>query len=130
MCDVYYGDQSSYWSAYKSYYGANHVISHWINVDIDYDEDQYGSLFSAANSLGINTLYLYALQSGTPKLDHINHFCDRAWHNGWLRRFDVNVYFVYICDKPDPCTNCDHTIATDWSFYELLVIGRPYEVFP
>lgn len=75
------GLQSDSWNDMRSKFGGRFSMS-WMNANAD----EYFELFHEANNLGLNAIWLYALEG--LDLSKLAEFCDAAWQRGWLRKVE------------------------------------------
>ena len=151
MCDQYYDgtifyghDQRAYWDWFKNNYGPK-VYTHFIHILIDGIQGDFNMLFDKANSLGLNTLWLYAgdaencnwyelggicetLNQSNYKT-YLNQFCNTAFNKGWLRCFVKTYKYMYHCpdyyNNPCYCSQND----TGWELAWIQYM-ETYEIFP
>ena len=148
MCDQYHdgtifcgNDQRDYWTDFKNTYGGARVSSHWIHLYIDGDENDFNQLFGHANNLNINSLWLFAGNKGDDWCDdgenltesifnqYIYDFCNEAFENGWLRKFEHLYRYYWKCpdEYGDPCYCNSHPDA--WVLDRIEDLNQEREVF-
>jgi hypothetical protein len=133
MCDKYVGwfnepiDQRSYWSEFRAAYG-NKNFANWLSLDKDHDDGQYSALIGHANNLGINNLWVYSYGSGNSS--YITEFCNAAWNNAWLRKFEQYYKIIWRCTLQDPCDCNPSDPDAGWYIYQIIPLGSYREVFP
>lgn len=112
-------DQSEHWTYFRDFYGGSKVVSQWIHIDRDYDgppayhcDIEYRTLFSSANALGLNKIWLFA--NGSSHFERLETFCVDAFLTGWLNRFERKWVYTYKCINQNPC-DCDpYTLGGEW----------------
>ncbi|MGE5350675.1 MAG: fibronectin type III domain-containing protein [Acidobacteriota bacterium] len=78
------GQQTDSWGDMHSKFGAKFSMS-WMNGR----GDEYDKLFPAANSMGLEGVWLYANQGlGADSAATLEQFCQAAVANGWLKTVD------------------------------------------
>ncbi len=90
MCDQYKYETVSTWNSFKEDYG-NKNISNWMSLEynqsgVPASHGDFSTLFGAANRLGINNVWLFAVDYGNLSL--LQQFPYAAWANGWLLRYE------------------------------------------
>lgn len=146
MCDQYYDgtifyghDQGSYWDWFKDNYGSAKANSNWIHILVDGIQGDFNMLFDKANSVGLNSLWLFAGDANNCNWYEINgicenltqsnynkylpQFCNSAFQKGWLRKFVKKYKYMYHCPEyyGDPCY-CNET-DSGWQLAWIQYMG-------
>jgi hypothetical protein len=140
MCDEYhgncFGNVDPYWTEFRSYYGTNKSKSNWMHVVINNGygnfagpcpgtSNNFYDLFGDANDSGINSLWLYAQNTGSSQ--DLRIFGESAWQRGWLRKFERYFCIEWHCDYG---CECDPTDPDVWYVYKIWPFNDTREVFP
>jgi hypothetical protein len=146
LCDQYHGDfygqAEDYWGEFHDYYGGTRNPTDWIHLVINngmggghntWTSENSSSwddlIHFATGSLGMNKLWLYA--NGTDDEGLLEGYCQIASFYGWLLEYAKQYVFVWKCQSPNPCTNCNfqegegnwyiedsyYTGPTEWTNY-------------
>lgn len=102
------GQQTDSWSDMRSKFGEKFAMT-WMHGK----NDECQELFKAANSLGLEGIWLYAYEGvGPDSAASLEKFCQAAAQNGWLKMVDDYI------PAPDSLTACKaqdgHSIRLDW----------------
>lgn len=113
----YVGDQRDIWTIGRNRYGSKFDMV-WIKPAEDLGElDQ---LFGHANNLGISKAFMYA--DPVSESDK-SAFCEKAWRQGWLRRFDLERQDKWCC----PMQIFDSSVC---ELDSSTLTGQIVEVYP
>ncbi len=144
MCDEYHGNclgtVEDYWGEFHDYYTSPKNPTDWLNVvdnngtggghntcNSENSTSWYDLIHFADGSLGMNTIWLYAENTGDEQA--IASFCYAAWYEGWLLRQQKQILTVWKCST-SPCTSCSYPNSGAWyileSYYTEVSRYVPY----
>jgi hypothetical protein len=140
MCDEYHGnvlgDVTNYWDWFNTTYTYNshmnfmHIVINngtggGHNTWTSNNSSSWYDLFTKANGLGQNHVWLYA--AGTGNEDAIINFCIAAWQSEWMYRYQSTLATLWRCSGD--CTTCNWPYGS-WTIVEAnIVLGGQWISF-
>lgn len=91
-------DQRPSWTDMRNRYGTK-FNNTWVSANEDAEE--FYSLLGHASNKNINTVWYFQLEDNSDLTSNhnISEFCESAWYNGYLRKFDEKIKIEYKCNQ-------------------------------
>ena len=134
ICDEYHGnvlgEVTDYWNWFKPAYTYNsnmnlmNVVTNngtggGHNTWTGKNSSSWWQLFTEANNLGENTVWLYAYQTGNEAA--VLNFCNAAFQSGWMYQYQLTLATLWQCNNQQSCTNCSWPNG-NWTILEANMV--------